>query len=179
MSNFLTNLKGLQFELETVKKKLKNQNIICKGNLDYQRIQMAISRLKKTIEDQKTTPSENLQKKNKNSSPIKIAGLPKKFQKKYPQKTLKISSPINVVEFPKENKNINLEKKFSPINVVGPSKEILVIDLPITEKNLIDVILSEREELDENLGIHSAKNLSIPFKFAFNTLLINNIIKKL
>lgn len=46
-------------------------------------------------------------------------------------------------------------------------------------KNLIDVILSEREELDENLGIHSAKNLSIPFKFAFNTLLINNIIKKL
>jgi len=46
-------------------------------------------------------------------------------------------------------------------------------------KNLIDVVLSEREELDENLGIHSAKNLSIPFKFAFNTLLINNIIKKL
>jgi len=46
-------------------------------------------------------------------------------------------------------------------------------------KNLVDVILSEREELDENLGIHSAKNLSIPFKFAFNTLLINNIIKKL
>ena len=46
-------------------------------------------------------------------------------------------------------------------------------------KNLLDVILTEREELDENLGIHSAKNLSIPFKFAFNTLLINNIIKKL
>lgn len=46
-------------------------------------------------------------------------------------------------------------------------------------KNLIDVVLSEREEIDENLGIHSAKNLSIPFKFAFNTLLINNIIKKL
>jgi len=46
-------------------------------------------------------------------------------------------------------------------------------------KNLIDVVLSEREELDENLGIHSSKNLSIPFKFAFNTLLINNIIKKL
>jgi hypothetical protein len=39
--------------------------------------------------------------------------------------------------------------------------------------------LTEREEMDENLGIHSAKNLSLPFKFAFNTLLMNKIIKHL
>jgi hypothetical protein len=48
-----------------------------------------------------------------------------------------------------------------------------------TFKSLIEVILTEREELDENLGIHSAKNLTIPFKIAFNTLLMNKIIKKL
>jgi transcription termination factor NusB len=48
-----------------------------------------------------------------------------------------------------------------------------------TFKNLIEVVLTEREELDENLGIHSAKNLTIPFKIAFNTLLINKIIKTL
>jgi len=46
-------------------------------------------------------------------------------------------------------------------------------------KNLIDVILTEREELDESLGVHGAKDLSIPFKIAFNTLLINNILKTL
>ncbi len=46
-------------------------------------------------------------------------------------------------------------------------------------KVLIDVILTEREEIDENLGIHGAKNLTIPFKIAFNTLLINNILQKL
>ena len=46
-------------------------------------------------------------------------------------------------------------------------------------KNLIDVVLTEREELDESLGIHGAKDLSIPFKIAFNTLLINNILKTL
>ena len=37
-----------------------------------------------------------------------------------------------------------------------------------TFKSLIEVVLTEREELDENLGIHSAKNLTIPFKIAFN-----------
>lgn len=48
-----------------------------------------------------------------------------------------------------------------------------------TFKSLIDVILTEREDLDESLGIHGAKDLTIPFKIAFNTLLINKIIKKL
>jgi len=47
-----------------------------------------------------------------------------------------------------------------------------------TFKSLIDVVLTEREELDESLGIHGAKDLTIPFKIAFNTLLINKIIKK-
>jgi len=46
-------------------------------------------------------------------------------------------------------------------------------------KNLIDVILTEREELDEKLGMYDSKNLTIPFKIAFNTLLINNILKTL
>jgi hypothetical protein len=48
-----------------------------------------------------------------------------------------------------------------------------------TFKNLIDVVLTERDELDESLGIHGAKNLTIPFKISFNTLLINKIIKTL
>lgn len=48
-----------------------------------------------------------------------------------------------------------------------------------TFKLLLDVILTERESIDESLGIHSAKDLSIPFKISFNTLLLNKIIKKL
>jgi len=46
-------------------------------------------------------------------------------------------------------------------------------------KLMLEVVLSEREEIDENLGVHSSKNLSIPFKLAFNTLLLNKIINKL
>ena len=44
---------------------------------------------------------------------------------------------------------------------------------------MLEVILTERDELDENLGIHNAKNLSLPFKIAFNTLLRHGIIKHL
>jgi hypothetical protein len=45
-------------------------------------------------------------------------------------------------------------------------------------KTLLDVILTERDDLDESLGAHGGKNLTAPFKIAFNTLLINRIITK-
>lgn len=46
-------------------------------------------------------------------------------------------------------------------------------------KNLIDVVLTERDTVDESLGHHGLKDLTIPFKLSFNTLLINKIIKKM
>jgi len=48
-----------------------------------------------------------------------------------------------------------------------------------TFKSLIEVLLTERDEIDESLGMRGANELSIPFKFAFNTLLINKILKTL
>jgi len=47
-----------------------------------------------------------------------------------------------------------------------------------TFKLLMEVVVSEREGIDDSLGMHSAKELSIPFKISFNTLLLNKIIKK-
>jgi len=46
-------------------------------------------------------------------------------------------------------------------------------------KMMIEVVITEREEIDETLGIHSANKLSIPFKVAFNTLLRYNILKSI
>lgn len=46
-------------------------------------------------------------------------------------------------------------------------------------KTMIEVVLTEREEFDENLGSYQAKKTSIPFRLAFNTLLRHNIIKSL
>lgn len=44
-------------------------------------------------------------------------------------------------------------------------------------KTLIDVVMTENEEIDENLGMKGTNNLSLPFKLAFNTLLTHGIIK--
>ena len=48
-----------------------------------------------------------------------------------------------------------------------------------TIKMMLEVVLTEREEIDDNLGIRAgtSKSLSIPFKIAFNTLLRHGIIK--
>lgn len=44
-------------------------------------------------------------------------------------------------------------------------------------KSMIDTVLTESNEIDENLGFKS-NELSLPFKIAFNTLLTKKIINK-
>ena len=78
-------------------------------------------------------------------------------------------------------RQVSYEKSMLPIisgETENPEQQISVTRFE-TFKSLIEVILTEREELDEGLGAHGAKDLSIPFKMAFNTLLINNILKTL
>jgi hypothetical protein len=43
---------------------------------------------------------------------------------------------------------------------------------------LVDIVLTEDEIVDENLGMKS-NEVSIPFKIAFNSLLVKKIINKL
>jgi len=78
-------------------------------------------------------------------------------------------------------KQVSYEKSVLPIIISGetevPEQQISVTRYE-TFKSLIEVLLTEREELDESLGLHGGKDLTIPFKISFNTLLINKIIKK-
>ena len=79
-------------------------------------------------------------------------------------------------------KQVSYEKSVLPVTSSGdteyPEQQISVTRFE-TFKSLIEVILTEREDLDESLGAHAGKDLSTPFKIAFNTLLINNILKTL
>jgi hypothetical protein len=43
-------------------------------------------------------------------------------------------------------------------------------------KMLMDTVLTEHEEIDEQLGIKSSSNTSIPFRLAFNSLLNKKLI---
>lgn len=48
-----------------------------------------------------------------------------------------------------------------------------------TVRQLIEVILTTLEEIDDELGIERAlSDLSLPFKLSFNTLIANGIIKE-
>lgn len=83
-----------------------------------------------------------------------------------------VSMTKSKIPLPKKSKKETEEKSEEPEQQISVTRYD-------TFKFLIEVVLTEREEMDENLGIHSAKNLSLPFKFAFNTLLMNKIIKHL
>jgi hypothetical protein len=77
-------------------------------------------------------------------------------------------------------KQVSYEKSVFPVTGETENAEQQIsVTRYDTFKSLIEVLLTEREELDESLGIHGAKDLTIPFKIAFNTLLINNILKTL
>jgi hypothetical protein len=43
-------------------------------------------------------------------------------------------------------------------------------------KMLMDTVLTEHEEIDEQLGLKSTSNTSIPFRLAFNSLLNKKLI---
>jgi hypothetical protein len=43
-------------------------------------------------------------------------------------------------------------------------------------KMLLEVVLSENEDIDEKLGLKSSSQTSIPFRLAFNSLLNKKLI---
>lgn len=45
-------------------------------------------------------------------------------------------------------------------------------------KIMTDVIMTETEDIDEKLGAKSSGQLTIPFKLAWNTMLLNKFIEK-
>jgi len=77
-------------------------------------------------------------------------------------------------------RQVSYEKSILPFSgTPEPGDQQISVTRYESFKTLVEVILTEREELDEGLGMHASKNLTIPFKIAFNTLLINNILKTL
>jgi hypothetical protein len=92
-----------------------------------------------------------------------------------------------MISFLNENYYIDVDELENQVSlakskIIVPSGETETEQISVTRyetfKLLLDVVLTERESIDESLGLHSAKDLTIPFKISFNTLLLNKIIKK-
>ena len=63
-----------------------------------------------------------------------------------------------------------------PNNTGGSENHISVVKYEMM-KTMIEVVMTESEEIDETLG-HKSSDLSLPFKLAFNTLLNKKILNK-
>ena len=78
-----------------------------------------------------------------------------------------------------ENYYLDLDELESYTQFTGNSGETNIHLVKYeTVKIMIDVVLSEENEVDENLGLKT-NEVSIPFKIAFNTLLMKKIINKI
>ena len=70
---------------------------------------------------------------------------------------------------------VNLE--IIPVSGGTTEQQIKFVKYDIV-KMMIETVLTEREDVDDTLGISSTNGTTIPFKISFNTLLQNKIIKK-
>lgn len=93
---------------------------------------------------------------------------------------LKILNEYYYLDLDKMEEMVNLPSKNKPEGEESESESveqhISVVKYDIL-KVMIEVLITESEEVDEKLGPKSSE-LSIPFKLAFNTLLNKKIINK-
>ena len=59
-----------------------------------------------------------------------------------------------------------------------PEQRINIVRYELV-KLMLDILLTEHDEIDEKMGLKGSNDLTIPFKFAFNTLLRYEIIQTL
>jgi hypothetical protein len=90
----------------------------------------------------------------------------------------KILGESYYLDFNELDKQISIEKVVTDTEENEGDHSVNLVKFELL-KLMVEVVLSEREEIDENLGVYSGKDLSIPFRIAFNTLLTHNILKSL
>lgn len=88
---------------------------------------------------------------------------------------IKIFSDYYYIDLEEIEKVVNLE--IVPVSGGTAEQQIKFVKYDII-KMMIETVLTEREEIDDTLGISSSNGTTIPFKISFNTLLQNKIIKK-
>jgi hypothetical protein len=80
-----------------------------------------------------------------------------------------------------ENYYIDIDQVEKYINITSSSGDsdvhINVIKYE-SVKMMLEVLMTEDEEIDESLGLKGGNGLTIPFKLAFNSLLNKKLINK-
>jgi hypothetical protein len=80
------------------------------------------------------------------------------------------------VEVPNENQSEDQDDD-NDVTTLNEEKQIHLVKYELV-KVLLETVLTEVDQVDEKLGMN-ATELTIPFKIAFNSLLMKSIINKL
>ena len=81
-----------------------------------------------------------------------------------------------------ENYYIDIDQIEKYINIPAYSSDTEIhVNLVKYEvvKSMLEVIMTEDEQIDESLGLKGGNGVTIPFKIAFNSLLLKKLINKL
>ncbi len=82
-------------------------------------------------------------------------------------------------ELPEVSEDVEKELTDEEVMFDGGMGQMIDITKWELTKAMVETVLTEHGEIDENMGIAKLETqLSIPFRFSFNTLLINKIIVK-
>ena len=87
---------------------------------------------------------------------------------------LKILNEHYYLDLDEIDNYINIEP---PIDFTGSGENHISVVKYEMVKMLIEILMTEKDEVDETLGPKSS-DLSIPFKFAFNTLINKKLLNK-
>jgi hypothetical protein len=88
---------------------------------------------------------------------------------------IKIFGEFYYIDLEEIESVVNLE--IIPVSGGTSEQQIKFVKYDIV-KMMIETVLTEREDIDDTLGMSSTNGTTIPFKISFNTLLQNKIIKK-
>jgi len=89
---------------------------------------------------------------------------------------LKVLGENYFVDLDEVEKYLDMSESEDDLTVSGQSEmKINIIKFEMV-KMLMEVILSENDDVDDKLGIKTTSGLSVPFKIAFNSLLNKKLI---
>jgi hypothetical protein len=88
---------------------------------------------------------------------------------------LKILGEHYFIDLDNVEKYLDMTTETTELISGGTETKINVVKYEMV-KLMLDVILTENDDIDEKLGLNSANNLTLPFKLAFNTLLNKKLI---
>jgi len=89
---------------------------------------------------------------------------------------IKVLGQNYYIDLDKVEEYLDMTNQFPPEEISGTTEmKINIIKFEMV-KMLMDTVLTEHEEIDEQLGLKSSTSTSIPFRLAFNSLLNKKLI---